>query len=137
MTPVLLTDTGSFMIRKFTFLENLLFRIGAILMLSGVTVHIFSPVLSLYIYGVGAMLFCLMQLRAVYQGNDLTVIRLRRQQLFACLMFLSAALCMSMQVYQYGFARRNEWVVALAIGAVLQLYTAWRIPSTLQKVKKS
>ena len=106
-------------------------------MLIGVTLHLFSPRYSLYIYGIGAMMFSLMQLRAVYEGNDLNVIRLRRQQLFACLMFLGAVMCMSMQVYQYGFARRNEWVVALAIGCVLQLYTAWRLPSALQKAKKS
>lgn len=125
------------MIRELTFLENLLFRIGAVLMLFGVAVHIFSAEISLYIYGIGAMLFCLMQLRAVYEGNDLNVIRLRRQQLFACLMFICTVMCMSMQVYQYGFARRNEWVVALAIGCVLELYTAWRIPSALQNSKKS
>ena len=125
------------MIRELTFLENLLFRIGAVLMLLGVAFHIFNAQLSLYIYGIGAMLFCMMQLRAVYEGNDLNVIRLRRQQLFACLMFLGTVMCMSMQVYQYGFAHRNEWVVALAIGCVLELYTAWRLPSALQKAKKS
>ncbi len=125
------------MIRELSSWENVLFRMGAILMLIGVTVHIFNAEISLFIYGIGAMLFCLMQLRAVYEGNDLNVIRLRRQQLFACLMFIGTAMCMSMQVYQYGFARRNEWVVALAIGCVLELYTAWRIPNALQKAKKS
>ena len=125
------------MIRELSFFENLVFRIGAILMLCGIAVNIFNPHISLYVYGVGAMLFCLMQLRAVYEGNDLDVIRLRRQQLFACLMFLATVVCMSMQVYQYGFARRNEWVVTLAIGCVLELYTAWRIPNALQKAKKS
>ena len=125
------------MIRELSFWENVFFRMGAILMLIGVTVHIFNAEISLFIYGIGAMLFCLMQLRAVYEGNDLNVIRLRRQQLFACLMFIGTAMCMSMQVYQYGFARRNEWVVALAIGCVLELYTAWRIPNALQKAKKS
>lgn len=125
------------MIRELSSWENMLFRMGAILMLVGVTVHIFNAEISLFIYGIGAMLFCLMQLRAVYEGNDLNVIRLRRQQLFACLMFIGTAMCMSMQVYQYGFARRNEWVVALAIGCVLELYTAWRIPNALQKAKKS
>lgn len=125
------------MIRELSFYENLLFRIGAVLMLIGVALHIFCAEISLFVYGIGAMLFCLMQLRAVYEGNDLNVIRLRRQQLFACLMFLGTAMCMSMQVYQYGFARRNEWVVALAIGCVLELYTAWRIPNALQKAKKS
>lgn len=125
------------MIRQLTILENLLFRTGALLMLLGVTLHIFSPLYSLYTYGLGAMLFSLMQLRAVYEGNDLNVIRLRRQQLLACLMFLGTVMCMSMQVYQYGFARRNEWVVCLAIGCVLELYTSWRLPVALQKAKKS
>ena len=125
------------MIRQLTFLENLLFRTGALLMLLGITLHIFSPLYSLYTYGLGAMLFSLMQLRAVYEGNDLNVIRLRRQQLLACLMFLGTVMCMSMQVYQYGFARRNEWVVSLAIGCVLELYTSWRLPVALQKAKKS
>lgn len=125
------------MIRELSSWENMLFRMGAILMLIGVTVHIFNAEISLFIYGIGAMLFCLMQLRTVYEGNDLNVIRLRRQQLFACLMFIGTAMCMSMQVYQFGFARRNEWVVALAIGCVLELYTAWRIPNALQKAKKS
>ena len=125
------------MIRELSSWENMLFRMGAILMLIGVTVHIFNAEISLFIYGIGAMLFSLMQLRAVYEGNDLNVIRLRRQQLFACLMFIGTAMCMSMQVYQFGFARRNEWVVALAIGCVLELYTAWRIPNALQKAKKS
>ena len=125
------------MIRELSFVENLLFRTGAILMLFGAVLHIFSAETSLFVYGIGAMLFSMMQLRAVYEGNDLIVIRLRRQQLFACLMFLGTVMCMSMQVYQYGFARRNEWVVALAIGCVLELYTAWRIPNALQKAKKS
>ena len=125
------------MIRELTYFENLLFRTGAVMMLIGVVLHVFNAEISLYVYGIGAMLFCLMQLRAVYEGNDLIVIRLRRQQLFACLMFLGTAMCMSMQVYQYGFARRNEWVVALAIGCVVELYTAWRLPNALQKAKKS
>jgi uncharacterized membrane protein YobD (UPF0266 family) len=125
------------MIRELSLVENLLFRTGAILMLFGAVLHIFSAEISLFVFGIGAMLFCMMQLRAVYEGNDLIVIRLRRQQLFACLMFLGTVMCMSMQVYQYGFARRNEWVVTMAIGCVLEMYTAWRIPNALQKAKKS
>lgn len=125
------------MIRELSFIENILFCTGAVLMLVGVAIHIFSATASLYIYGIGAMFFCMMRLRTVYEGNDLTVARLRRQQLLASVMFLCTVLCMSMQVYQFGFARRNEWVVALTIGAVLELYTAWRIPNALQKAKNS
>jgi len=83
------------MIRELSFIENLLFRIGAVLMLVGVAAHIFSTEISLYVYGIGVMLFCIMQLRAVYEGTDLNVIRLRRQQIFACLMFVGAVLFIS------------------------------------------
>ncbi|MCR4921662.1 MAG: hypothetical protein K5945_08165 [Bacteroidaceae bacterium] len=118
-------------------IENFLFRIGAIGMLVGLVVRMFDARLSLYIYAVGALCFCLMQVRAEYLGNDLVVRRLRRQQLLACVFFILTAVCMSMQTLRYGFCRRNEWMVALAIACLLELYTAWRIPAELQKVKKS
>ena len=117
--------------------ENFLFRLGAILMLVGLVVHIFDQRVSLYLYGIGTLLFCLMRLRAEYTGNNLVVRRLRRQQLLACVFFMTTALCMSMQLFQYGPFRRNEWVVSLAIACVLELYTAWRIPSELQKLNNS
>ena len=68
-----------------------------------------------------------------YEGRNFTIRRLRRQQLLGQVAFLCAACCMAMQVGQFGFARRNEWVVCLAIGCVLELYTAFRIPSELKK----
>lgn len=123
--------------KELTPLQNLLFRLGALMMLTGVTINVFSHVLSLWLYAVGAMLFTLMQLRAEYLGRDVVVVRLRRQQMLSCVLFIVAAMLMSMQTYQYGFARRNEWVVALAIGCLLQVYTAWRIPAALSKAKKS
>ena len=117
--------------------ENIIFRLGAILMLAGLAMHMVSSRLAMYIYGVGTLGFCLMQLRAEYTGNNLVIRRLRRQQLLACVFFILTLACMSMQVFQYGPFRRNEWVVALAIGCVLELYTAWRIPAELQKVNNS
>jgi len=99
--------------------------------------RIFDQRLSLWIYAVGAMFFCLMQLKAEYLGHDFTLKRLRRQQLFSCACFLLTAVCMSMQTYHYGFAISNEWILPLIIGAILQLYAAWRIPQELEKSKKS
>ena len=40
---------------------------------------------------------------------------------------------MSMQDMHYGFAARNERVVSLIVGCVLELYTSWRIPQELEK----
>lgn len=117
-------------------IENLVFRLGAVLMLCGLAARLFDARLGLYVYGVGVLFFCLMQIRAEYQGRNTIIIRLRRQQLLACVFFMLSLVCMSMQVFNYGL-RRNEWVVALAIGCVLELYTAWRIPAELEKTKKS
>jgi hypothetical protein len=43
---------------------------------------------------------------------------------------------MAMQTFRFGFALRNEWVVALTVGCVLELYTAFRIPAELKKESK-
>lgn len=123
--------------KTLTRMENFLFRLGAVLMLCGLAVRMFDARIGLYVYGIGVLLFCLMQVRAEYLGRDTVIVRLRRQQLLACVFFLLSVACMSMQVLNYGILRRIEWVVALAIGCVLELYTAWRIPAELEKSKKS
>ena len=130
--------------KTLTRMENFLFRLGAVLMLCGLVARMFDAHvglyvygIGLYVYGIGVLLFCLMQVRAEYLGRDTVIVRLRRQQLLACVFFLLSVACMSMQVLNYGILRRNEWVVALAIGCVLELYTAWRIPAELEKSKKS
>jgi hypothetical protein len=123
--------------KELTPLQNVLFRLGAVMMLAGLSIRMFWPQVSLWVFGIGAMLFCLMQFKAEYLGCSFSVRRLRRQQLLACVFFLIAVLCMSMQTMQYGPFRRNEWVVALAVACVLELYTAWRLPVELEKSKKS
>ena len=94
-------------------------------------------VVSLWVFGIGAMLFCVMQLQTEYLGRDFNVRRLRRQQILACVFFLLTVVCMSMQTLKWGPARRNEWMVFLAVACMLELYTAWRLPAELQKSKKS
>ena len=124
--------------------QNFLFRLGAVMMLMGLVIRMpiaymvhLLPIVSLWIFGIGAMLFCLMQLQAEYLGHDFNVRRLRRQQLLACVFFLLTVVCMSMQTLQWGPARRNEWMVVLAVACVLELYTAWRLPAELKNSKKS
>lgn len=56
-------------------------------------------------------------------GNASVVLRrLRRQQLFGAVMLVVSGLLM-------WTTHGNEWIVALTIAAVLELYTAWRIPA--------
>ena len=114
-------------------LQNFCFRIGAVLMLVGAAIFIMYPMVGMYTYGVGTLMFTLMQVQAEYLGRDLTLVRLRRQQLLACCCFVLALVMMSMQLHKWGPFRRQEWVVALTIGCVLELYTSFRIPQELKK----
>ena len=119
--------------RELTPLQNLCFRIGAVLMLVGAAIFILSPMIGMCVYGIGTLMFALMQVKTEYLGREITLIRLRRQQLLACCCFVLALVMMSMQVHQWGPFRRQEWVVALTIGCVLELYTSFRIPQELKK----
>ena len=102
-------------------------------MLVGAALFIINPLVGMCLYGVGTLLFTLMQVRTEYLGRDITIIRLRRQQLLACCCFVLALVMMSMQVHNWGPFRRQEWVVALTIACVLELYTSFRIPKELEK----
>ena len=77
---------------------------------------------------VGAVLFAYVQVMCRYEGKNLIVRRLRRQQIIGAVLLVFAGVLMFT-------SKRNEWIVCLTIAAVLELYTAWRIPSELEKEK--
>lgn len=114
-------------------LQNLCFRCGAVLMLIGAAIFIMYPMVGMYVFGIGTLMFTLMQVQAEYLGRNITIMRLRRQQLLACCCFVLTLILMSMQLLQWGPCRRQEWVIALTIGCVLELYTSFRIPQELKK----
>lgn len=118
--------------KALTKIENLIFRIGALLMVAGAATWIVGGWISNAIFVVGVVMFVTMQLRASYEGNDFVVVRLRRQQLFGAAALVVSAVAMTAQTLGYNLLQHNEWVVCMLIGAVLQLYTAIRIPQALK-----
>mgnify|MGYP003439673219 FL=1 len=103
--------------------------IGALLVLVGAMLQITRWELSPYIYTVGAVLFAYVQvMMGRYDGKNLIIRRLRRQQIIGAILLVFAGVLMFT-------SKRNEWIVCLTIAAVLQLYTAYRIPSDLEKEK--
>ena len=103
--------------------------IGAILVLVGAMLQITRWELSPYIYTVGAVLFAYVQvMMGRYDGKNLIIRRLRRQQIIGAILLVFAGVLMFT-------SKRNEWIVCLTIAAVLQLYTVYRIPSELEKEK--
>lgn len=114
-------------------IQNLIFKVGAILLLAGLILYIYFPLESFVLCSLGALGFSSMLLYARYEGKNVTIIRLRRQQVCGCICLLLTAIAMSMEVFSYGPFREGEWRAALVAGTVLILYTAWRIPSELEK----
>jgi multisubunit Na+/H+ antiporter MnhG subunit len=102
--------------------------VGAVLLLVGAVLQItrweFSPV----IYTVGAVMFAYVQVVSRYEGRNLIIRRLRRQQILGAVLLVFAGVLMFV-------TRHNEWVLCLTVAAILQLYTAFRIPSELEKEK--
>ena len=100
--------------------------VGAVLLLAGAMLQITRWELSPYIYTLGAVLFAYVQVMERYDGKNLIVRRLRRQQILGAVLLVFAGVLMFV-------TRHNEWVLCLSVAAVLELYTAFRIPSELEK----
>ena len=108
-------------------------QVAAVAMLVGAAAFMWQPVWATILFTVGALVFAPLQMLQRYEGRSFIIRRLRRQQLLGALALLVTACLMIMQAFRVGFARRNEWVVALAVACVLELYTAFRIPAELKK----
>ena len=58
---------------------------------------------------------------------------LRRQQILGALLLLITTVPMWMSVNHVWPLGHNEWLLFLAVGAWIELYTAFRIPAELKK----
>lgn len=108
---------------------NVIAMAGAVLLLIGAVLQIIRWEFSPDLYTLGAVMFGYVQVIGNrYDGKSFIIKRLRRQQIFGAIaLVFTGVLMFTMQ--------RNEWVVCLSIAAVLQLYTAFRIPQELEKEK--
>lgn len=97
------------------------FVVGAIMVLLGALVYVTGWELAPYIYTVGATLVALAQINSPSSSRRVAVKRLRRQQMFGALVLVLTGAFML-------FTHGNEWIVSLTVAAILELYTAIRIP---------
>lgn len=98
-----------------------LFAVGAIMALTGAAVYITGWNYAPYIYTIGAGFIALAQVNTPVKGKSKILKRLRIQQIFGALaLILTGAFMFT--------TRGNEWIACLTIAAVLELYTAFRIP---------
>ena len=108
-------------------LQTLLFRIGGVLMIIGAALPLFVPAAAPYVYALGALLFCPIQMLDRYEGSNPVTRRLRRQQLFGSFALLVAGALMFFSLYHIPPFRGREWQIALIIGAIFEIVPAFRM----------
>lgn len=118
--------------------------VGGLLLIAGAAVYITGWEYSSYFYLVGSLMFASGQFADRYTGDDPIVKRLRFQQVMgAVFLLLTAALMFSaplhnrlladmgaggkMRSFLLEITRKNNWIVTLTIGAVFELYSAFRL----------
>lgn len=118
-------------------LQNIALQVGGILLVTGAilpmvpALHAYAPI----VFTIGALLFGSMQILERYEGRNITIRRLRRQQIIGVALLIASAALMLMKEYHVGpiAIRGDEWKITLIVAAILELYTAFRIPTELEK----
>lgn len=108
-------------------LKNLLYRIGGILLIIGASLPIFSMSAGAYAFALGVALFCPIQMNEHYEGSNIVIRRLKRQQMLGALMLIVTAALMLTALYQIPPFRGGEWRITLIIATVLEVYAIFRI----------
>lgn len=126
-------------------LQNIVFIIGAMMMVMGAAANIFHWTGAPWMFAAGALAYIAMQQQQTYEGRNLVIRRLRRIMLLSDVLLLFTALLMfvskmpwlgGLDWLTYVNYVHNNWVVTLLIAAVLQLYTTYRISDELEKEAK-
>ncbi len=115
--------------------------LGGLLMVVGSGAALFIQSWAPYVFAPGALLFAAMQLRQRYEGNNITVKRLRHMIILSDVLFLVAALLMfanqsnflGLDYLTYIKYVHNNWVIVLLVAAILQLYASHRIANELEE----
>lgn len=103
--------------------------IGGCLMIAGLVLKFIDVVYAPYIYLLGSILFAYSLFVVRYQGRNVVLRRLMRQQLSGLAMLILTGVVMIL-------FHRNEWIVLLTIGTFNYVYTVFRIPNELKKENK-
>ncbi len=119
-------------------LQLAIYALGGLLMLAGAMLMAFLPVEAPYIFCVGSLMFAAMQFCASYEGDNVVIRRLRRQQLFGAVLFMLAGASMFANKYIVEFTSvQNVWILFLTIGTLLQTYSIFRLSHELKKEEQS
>ncbi len=124
--------------------QSALFLTGGLLMVVGAALCVFLWQGAPYVFAFGAILFASMQMLQRYDGNNVTIRRLRRIMLLSDFLFLfSAFLMFASRGNVFGISQityvqyiYNKWIGTLILAAILQLYSVHRIDNEFGKEAK-
>ncbi|MCQ2242819.1 MAG: hypothetical protein MJZ32_01020 [Bacteroidaceae bacterium] len=100
------------------------------------------------IFLVGAICFALMQILQKYEGNDITLNRIRKIQIIGDIAFILAGIFLMEKTFRFAYPFfcgsieqlnfyaqyiNNNWIVFLLIAAILEVYTTHRIANLIKK----
>lgn len=141
-------------------LQTTLFALGGLMMVAGIGLYVFgilSKAVSI-IFLTGSVLFAAIQIAQRYTGTNITIRRLRKIMVVADVAFVVAGLFMVEDAWlvlyhQLGLDNaqtfgidtytsymqyvHNNWVVALLIAVILELYSMNRISYELKKENRN
>ena len=119
-------------------------NIGEVLVLIGAAFWITGWEFIDYVFAVGTLLFTVGRLFEKHPGSTITLRRLYTQRTIGVVVLIVAALLMFFYDRINGFeisdykvrATASAWLLPFFIFVVIELYTAFRIPSELKKENK-
>lgn len=108
-------------------LKQTLYYIGGVCIVLGALLPAFAPSIAPYVFGIGAFIFAPIQMLDRYEGSNLDIRRLRRQQVLGAFLLVVSAMLLFCRTYGIAPFRGNEWMIALLIATVLEAYSVFRI----------
>ena len=119
-------------------------NLGEVLVLIGAAFWITGWEFMNYVFAVGTLLFAIGRLLEKHPQSTITLRRLYTQRIIGVVVLIIAALLMFFYEHINGFeisdykvhATASAWLLPFFIFVVIELYTAFRIPSELKKENK-
>lgn len=129
---------------------DIVMMVGGIALLAGAVMHITGSDMSMHLYCGGTLMFAMAQLSDRYGGDNLTIRRLRGQQVMGTIFLLLSGLMMYAERWHTDvvmnmqlndtlrsllsmLTARNGWIATMSIAAVFELYSSVRLGQELKK----
>ncbi|NLJ00949.1 MAG: hypothetical protein GX371_07360 [Bacteroidales bacterium] len=109
-------------------IKDLFYRLSGILILLSALLYLFAPVIAPWIMAFSVALFTVLTITTPYPGKSIRGKRLYNFQILTCLLMIVATYLM--------FQHRNEWALAMIVGALFLLYSSIMIPKVLEEERR-